>query len=140
MCVENPVPFQSDVPIIAYKVMLYDSETNTIQSMIAGNRYLMGTSNVASEPSSFSKQKISRHFFCISCSNEYEIGFHAYEKKEDAENLCTLYSRCSDSHEIRIIEVEITEITHKGDEWNINLSLFASVYVAQKCRFIRIME
>jgi hypothetical protein len=99
--------------------------------MIAGNRYLMGTSNVASEPSSF---------FCTSCSNEYETGFHAYENIEDVENLCTLYPRCLDSHEIRIIEVEITEITHKGDEWNINLSLLASVYVAQKCRFIRIME
>ena len=131
MCVENLVPFHSDVPIIAYKMMLYDSETNTIQSMIAGNRYLMGTSNVASEPSSF---------FCTSCSNEYETGFHAYEKKEDVENLCTLYPRCLDSHEIRIIEVEITEITHKGDEWNINLSLLASVYVAQKCRFIRVIE
>ena len=126
MCIDNPVPFHSDKPIIAYKVMYCNGEDN-IRSMLAGNKYKLGSTHYASIP---------EYQFNISNSSHYDVGFHAYEKLEDAQRI--MFGHSSRGY-ARIVEVELSEITHKGTQRAINDERVWT-YVAKQCKFIRIVE
>jgi len=128
MCIDNPIPFHSDTPITAYKVM--KAYADVIESLVAGNQYIMGSIYSAESPA---------HPELISSSTKYGKGFHAFEKLEDAkiylEMARGLNNRGLDNYMTEtLVEVEISEITYKGDEWGMN------VYVSQRCRFIEAVK
>lgn len=162
MCIEWPVPFHSEVPITAYKVMIRDlKKKNThkgdleipILSLFAENEYLLGKQYDAESP---------RNTNDVEFSFSYEKGFHAYETKEDAMwhlQHCITYVKRKDAvffskhalayHKCEIgycvVEVELSNLTFKGEELppigNMN-DLFGpnfSIYVANTCKFVRII-
>ena len=131
MCVNNPVPFHSDKPIVAYKVM--KSLSKSFLSLIAGNEYELGCTYQATNPIQFMN---------VSFCEEYDVGFHAYAKLEDAEKelVQEVFRQGFYIHSpYRVIEVELSEITHKGIE-RIEDDYCAVVYVAKQCTFVKIVE
>ena len=125
MCVENPVPFHSDVPIIAYKIMMVSEDF--LQSYIADNEYKLGQTYVAEKP----KNKLN-----VSFCDAYDIGFHAYKNFEDAKKIVnfTLTSL------VAVVEVELSELTYQGMEMFYGMRVRDyDVYVANKCKFIKIV-
>ena len=131
MCIDNPVPFHSDKPIVAYKVTHESFNGGSLCSLVAGNKYEIGCSYSAESP--LIKNSV------LIC-DEYDVGFHAYENLEDAQDVLFLSCRIFDAEITghRIVEVELSDITHKGTE-RINDRVKAKVYVAKQCRFIRIL-
>ena len=128
MCVDNPVFFHSDKPIVAYKVMsVFD---NNVQSVIAGNTYELGITYAATDP---------MRFMYVNYCEEYDVGFHAYETMQDAKTYIANNSWNTSSPLLKIVEVELSEITHKGTQRAINYERVWT-YVAKQCKFIRIVE
>lgn len=117
MCISSPVPFHSDKPITAYKAMkTYD---DCLESHIAGNRYVMGNTYLAGNPV---------HLLEVGYSDEYRMGFHAFEEMEDAKKCLGVWDY------LKVVEVELSELTYKGRD------IGRVVYVANQCKFVRIIE
>jgi hypothetical protein len=73
----------------------------------------------------------------VSISDMYHTGFLAYETLESASDQLrhiALNSRESTSR-FAIVEVKLFDVTHKGIEGKDHVA-----YVAQKCKFIRIIQ
>ena len=139
MCIESPVPFHSDKPITAYKVMycygdiFLPCSNGVVYSKVAGNKYELGCTYQATNPIQFMN---------VSFCEEYDVGFHAYAKLEDAEKelVQEVFRQGFYIHSpYRVIEVELSEITHKGIE-RIEDDYCAVVYVAKQCTFVKIVE
>ena len=121
MCVNNPVPFHSDTPVVAYKVMCCNGDY--VQSLLAGNEYKLGCTYQATIPI-FEK--------AVEYCDEYDVGFHAYETLEDAQRR---------SHTLfQVVEVELSDLTHKGVERLKVYGVNVSIYVAKQCKFVKIVE
>ena len=125
MCVDNPVPFHSDKPIIAYKVMFI--RDNKLESPVAGNEYELGCTYCA---------KFPKNYCFVFLCKDYGVGFHAFKTIQDAE---TMLSKFYTNLSLKIVEVELSEITHKGTE-KVDIDQKATVYVAKQCKFIRVIE
>ena len=132
MCIESPVPFHSDKPITAYKVMycygdiFLPCSNGVVYSKVAGNKYELGCTYQATIPI-FEK--------AVEYCDEYDVGFHAYEKQEDA--YVHAYRNGFDSG-YSVIEVELSDLTHKGVEKMSGID--AMVYVAKQCKFIKAIQ
>ena len=130
MCLIHSIPFHSDKPIVAYKVMEVTHQTR-LKSISAGNCYNLHETHQATQP--HNELKVC---YCL----EYGVGFHAYKKLEDANRhrllLLTLFEN------IQVVEVELSEVTHKGKDiiGNDYDRCVVDAYVAKQCKFIRIVE
>lgn len=123
MCIDNPIPFQSETPIIAYKVMRHiDRNSNVVHSELAGNKYNIGEQYLADNP------EREAH---IERSNVYTKGFHAYATLFTAKQNMPRRTRY-----LCVVEVELSELTFQG----IEKGIYDTIYVANKCKFVRIVK
>ena len=126
MCIDHPVSFHSDAPITAYKVM-YKLTSKKYRSRLAKNIYHLGSTYPATSPLNHDNVGFSR---------KYEVGFHAYERLQDATTICFNHMLSGEGM-LRVVEVELSGVTHKGIE-HIGIGKRTAVtYVAKRFKFIR---
>jgi hypothetical protein len=135
MCITNPKPCKI-TNIFAYKIMqipfryrilkFFGMKPRKVKSFAAKNVYKFNKIYYAGNPKC--KRKIEK-------SDEYDVGFHAYEHKKDAfEILNDYYSYSYRENFLVVVKVKLHDVFLSGYElrWN--------ALVAKKCRFLEIIE